>query len=262
MGRKFTNDSFSFEILDNTDISLSSGSIVTIGGQQYVTQTNLNLNTGVSGTVGGLDTGVIAPFSVYYLHVVISGGLLGVVASLSKVPYGYSQYGYTGWGFFTDDQSNVGILINSVNWQTMTYTPVGRTWINNVTYTGRMSREGRYGNFEIGLVLSGAQDAAELTLYLPAGLSVDTDAVPIPVTADNQTFGIGTGVFSGASIGPLYVLCSAGSTYFDTCYSNQGSFVSIGGAPLTNTEPVTWDNSANLTFRIRVPIDGWSANEF
>lgn len=265
MGRIFRTDSFSFIKADSEHVTLLSGGVVTIGGQQYVTQGDLTLDTSVSGVPGGLDQGTIQPFTVYYLHVVLVSGSLGIVASTSKIPTGFNSYGYTKTGFFTDDQSNVGILINSVNWQTMPFTPVGQGWVSNCTYTGRMSRSGKYADFEYGVALSGAQDPNRLNLLLPAGLSIDTDAIPLAVSSDNQMFGIGTGVQDGASIGPFYVLSSANSISMDTCWTASGggnNFVTNGGAALTNNSPVAFDGSCLLVFRFRIPIDGWTAYDF
>lgn len=75
-----------------TTVQLIAGSNLLIGGQGYKLDSSLNVNTGVSG-LGGIDIGAIATSNYYYVYVVVSGGSVGLVASLSSVsPTGFLQY--------------------------------------------------------------------------------------------------------------------------------------------------------------------------
>jgi hypothetical protein len=70
--------------------SVSSPIRATIGGQQYTSTSNLSLSLATTGA-GGLDTGSVA-IGTYYLYLVVSGGALALVASLSTAPSGFSVH--------------------------------------------------------------------------------------------------------------------------------------------------------------------------
>lgn len=76
----------------------TSNTVVTLGA--------LTVTTSVSG-VNGIDTGVIAASSFYYVYTVISGGQVRLVASLSaSAPTGFTNYRKVG-SFYTDGSSNI-----------------------------------------------------------------------------------------------------------------------------------------------------------
>jgi microcystin-dependent protein len=77
-----------------------SGTLITIGGQQYSVSSTLTLNTGTVGA-NGLDAGTLAVNSKYYVYAVLSAGSPALVASLnapSTGPTGFAPY--TGVGIF------------------------------------------------------------------------------------------------------------------------------------------------------------------
>lgn len=75
-----------------TTFSLLSGSRFKLAGKGAFLSSNLNCNLASSG-LNGLDVGSIQNYKEYYIYAVISGGTLGLVASLSNnSPSGFSVY--------------------------------------------------------------------------------------------------------------------------------------------------------------------------
>jgi hypothetical protein len=119
-------------------MNLGANSLIlsTLGGQQYASSSVLLLNTGSTGA-GGLDTGSVAASKIYFVHFVLSGSSLAIVASLSKTSVtGFSLFTFSGLSFTTDASANilaVGSLsslrtITTLTSVSGTYTtPVGAT---------------------------------------------------------------------------------------------------------------------------------------
>lgn len=78
-----------------TVVTLPGQNIITIGGQQYV-MNNPTMDSAVTG-IGGLDIGPpIAANPLYNLFAVISGGVAGLVGSVSAAPAGFLVYTLVG----------------------------------------------------------------------------------------------------------------------------------------------------------------------
>lgn len=138
----------------------------------------------------------------------------------------------------------------------VSYTPTG-TWTTNTTYTGRWRRVGGNGEYEIGITLSGAPNAATLTVALPSGQTIDTARL----TNVSRTLPNASGSVGDAS--PL-------NNYKITAFYNDASsvLVTVDNASSTysilnvvnNTVPVTFASGDTLTITFSVPISGWSSN--
>ena len=90
-----------------TQVQLAASSKITIGGQQYTNSAILFINTGGTGA-GGLDTGTLGTNQTWYIHAVLSGGVMALVASLSKTaPTGFATFTWTGWAFVTGTGSTI-----------------------------------------------------------------------------------------------------------------------------------------------------------
>lgn len=88
--------------LAQVNLSDQSDILVRIGGQQYRSTSVLQINTAVSGA-GGLDTGTVGHKKVWFIHFVLDGDDLAVVASESfTAPTGFSSFVWSGYFFFTD----------------------------------------------------------------------------------------------------------------------------------------------------------------
>ena len=81
------------ELVSTTVVRLgvhSSGqSWITVGGQQYLLDQQLDCDTAVSG-IGGIDNGSLVANSMYFVYLVRSGDVFGLVASLDRdAPSGF-----------------------------------------------------------------------------------------------------------------------------------------------------------------------------
>lgn len=98
----------------NTQVQMNLGTnsliLATLGGQQYASSSVLLINTGSTGA-GGLDTGSVAASKVYFVHFVLSGSSLAIVASLSKTSVtGFSLSTFSGLAFTTNASSQVDFV--------------------------------------------------------------------------------------------------------------------------------------------------------
>lgn len=79
------------EFVSPTSLSLPGSNLISVGPLQKVF-TNHDINFGLNG-LGGLDAGSLQANTLYYLYAVVSGGLIGLVASLnSNGPTGFPIY--------------------------------------------------------------------------------------------------------------------------------------------------------------------------
>lgn len=93
-----------------TTVTMAASSRISVGGQQYVNASLITLNAGTTG-VNALDTGALGINKLYYIHAVVSGGALALVASLSKTaPTGFTLFTWTGFCFFTNASSQIAFV--------------------------------------------------------------------------------------------------------------------------------------------------------
>lgn len=96
--------------VSSTQVQLTGSSVLKLGGQQRVL-TNPTLLTSVSG-LGGIDTGVVAASSRYYVYAVFNGAIAGLVASLSAIsPTGFTRYKKVG-AFFMSAVTTISSAFN------------------------------------------------------------------------------------------------------------------------------------------------------
>jgi peptidoglycan hydrolase CwlO-like protein len=90
-------------------IRLPAGSNVRVGGLFYRSIPDLDMDITLSGS-GGLDTGVVAPNTEYYMFIVDVAGTLGLVSSLSaSSPTGFDSFRRIGQ-IETDASSDVTVV--------------------------------------------------------------------------------------------------------------------------------------------------------
>jgi hypothetical protein len=135
------------------------------------------------------------------------------------------------------------------------YTPTG-SWSTNTTYTGFWRRVGDTLESKVKVFLSGAPNAANLTVNLPNGLTMDSVKID---TGGNQ-----------GGVGKAWIV-SASSSYegtVDTTTSTSVRIVALGSAGtyvnvpalVSNVIPATFANTDRVEFRYSVPITGWSSS--
>ena len=91
MGQVLTADIINdFEQVAATIVRMPGSSLITVGGQQYRNNADMDLDMSASG-FGGLDTGSSAIDTTYNIYAVYNGIELGLVASLSNtIPSGFN----------------------------------------------------------------------------------------------------------------------------------------------------------------------------
>lgn len=88
----------------STELSLAS-SIITLGGQQYITDP-ITLDVTTSGA-NGIDTGSLTANTDYYVYAILNSGAPALIASLSgSAPTGFTVYKKIG-AFFSDGSSDI-----------------------------------------------------------------------------------------------------------------------------------------------------------
>lgn len=159
---------------------------VNIGGQQYRLTNVLNCNLATTG-YGGLDTGSLAANTLYYIYLVVNGSNVPGLVCSTLAP-GTGPTGFTAWreiGRFRTYLGSaviskpvnrlIGARTKSIIEESQTVTVTG-SWSTNTTYIAKETIRGSWALYDITVSLSGAPDAAQLTINLPDGRSINTSA--------------------------------------------------------------------------------------
>lgn len=136
------------------------------------------------------------------------------------------------------------------------YTPTG-AWTTNTTYDGKWWRVGDTFNTRIVVNLSGAPNAATLTIDMPFGLVIDTDKLPSSVGGNarvGHSHVLDSGVYHGW-VGDVFV---GTTTSLNVRYSNSPANNQL--INISNTAPVTFTTNDKVIIDFSVPIEGWSTN--
>lgn len=138
------------------------------------------------------------------------------------------------------------------------YTPTG-TWSSNTTYTGKWRRVGDSMEVQVNLLLAGAPTAAELSINLPSGYTIDTAKLSAGTAGVNNTpLGLITILDSGTAV--PYGRVQYTSTTAVKCMAEVSSGTYITPTPVDASTPMTWAINDELGCFFRVPIAGWSSS--
>jgi hypothetical protein len=135
----------------------------------------------------------------------------------------------------------------------VSYTPSG-PWNTNTTYTGQWKRVGDSIELLIDAAFSGAPNAASANFtfaQLLNGLSLTVDTAKLP-TASVPQLPIGSWVILDQGVQVYNGGISTSGTTAE-CYKAAGGGVS-------NTDPITFGATDNISLRVTLPITGWSSN--
>jgi hypothetical protein len=136
----------------------------------------------------------------------------------------------------------------------VSYTPTG-TWTSNATYTGKYRRVGDTGFYDVTVTLSGAPNAANLGINMPAGQVFDTTKMTNSVGGAIPELGIWGSTH--ASLFQAGVVYWAGTTQVAVAYIEN---VLGQIATVSNTLPFTWASGDIINVRWSGPVAGWSSN--
>jgi hypothetical protein len=164
------------------------------------------------------------------------------------------------WGFEFDNVV-VGPQIQLMgaaisNFGDVSWTPTG-SWSTNTTYTGAFRMVGDTMEGWVKVALSGAPTAANLTVNLPSGYTIDTGKISnssANVTLGNITiFDSGTATYNGF-LG--YSSTTAMAAYVILV---SGTYSQTNNQEISNTLPMTFANSDLIHLEFKVPILGKSS---
>jgi hypothetical protein len=128
------------------------------------------------------------------------------------------------------------------------FTPTG-SWTTNTTYSGRWRQNGENADIDVTLTLTGAPNAVNLTVNLPAGLTMDTTKM-----SDSSMFNKG--------FGSIQIRDVSGNFWEGGIrYNTATSFIfTISNSNIISaTLPFTFASGDTLSFQTSVPVVGLSA---
>ena len=134
------------------------------------------------------------------------------------------------------------------------WTPTG-SWTTNTTYTGSWDRDGRYMTCAVNVYLSGSPTAANLTINLPSGHTIDTTVLP---SGTEHLFGTGVLLDSSVGRGVVFIRYANTSSVKVQILKVDSTSNVDSLADVSNTFPATLVATDRLTFSFRVPITQWA----
>jgi len=154
--------------------------------------------------------------------------------------------------------AGVWIIMNhSYHRKITAYTPTGG-WNTNVTFTGTWERRGRCANLRLHIALSGAPNAANCTVNLPTGMTIDTAGFPSTPNTSINKIGYGSALHAGAisALSVRYNNTSSIEVAYD--YHNAVANNDVRIATVTATAPYVWANTDVLELDVKdIPITDW-----
>ncbi len=150
-------------------------------------------------------------------------------------------------------------LYGSAIGEPVSVAPTG-TWVTNTTYSGKVTRIGSFGKFDLKVTLSGAPTAATLDITLPSGYAIDTSKLENP---NNNNFNLGTLniIDNSAGVGYSGIVRLLNSTSIRLHPNGTaGSFTDIV-SPLNATTPITFASADIIDISFTVPIQGWASSQ-
>jgi hypothetical protein len=135
------------------------------------------------------------------------------------------------------------------------YTPTG-SWTSNATYTGYWRRNGDSMDLDLKVALSGAPNAANLSINLPSGVTIDTGKQ----THSNNYKIYGTGIVNDATSTDLYCWAAYNSTTSIVVMTGDDAAGGIAIGNVNAGNPFTFAASDFITIKLEgIPITEWKA---
>jgi hypothetical protein len=256
-----------FVKVSSTQIKLPSGSRVTVGGQQYLSSSDLFVTIGSSGA-GGLDTGSFVANTLYYIYGIVSAGVLALVASTSSsAPTGFSPSTLLS-AFYTDGSAQVGALLISIkpaisDWVTFTPTITATANPTTGTVTFNVARWRRVGGtmeleWDYAQSAAGTDGTGTYQFLIPAGQSIDTTILGAggALGSVNNVLARAWGVGLKTGAVPFtFNVEPTDSTHLFMIDSLNNS--NVGGSGANSYFGYT---SFRISFRGSLPISNWATN--
>ncbi len=125
------------------------------------------------------------------------------------------------------------------------------SWTSNIgVNSARHWRVGERGFVSGTIVMSGAADAADLTIALPPGWVIDTDKVE---PSDDNAAQLGSASYADAG--------ARATDGVRIVYSSTSVVkITINDANFAQASPIVWANTDEIWYEFSVPVVGWSSN--
>lgn len=153
------------------------------------------------------------------------------------------------------DGSNWQILERKIPSNFENHTPTG-SWTTNTTYSSKFRREGDSFDAVYSIDLSGAPNAAALSVNMPTGLNIDTSKLEF-TPSGNCTVGMGQILDTGSSRIPIRVVAFSSDPTILAIQFLEDIGTSVAMTTTTNTDPITFANGDSIQFFVEVPITEW-----
>lgn len=181
------------------------------------------------------------------------GYLLMDGGAISRATYS-KLFGVINTKFGSGDGSTT---FNKPNTVINTFTPTG-TWTVNTTYAGKWWRNGKFMNIDYAVLTSGAPNATQLQLAMPAGFTIDSSYIPSFALGIRVGYGYATD--SGNFVYPIDVSISS-TTLFSTFPPDQAATYLRNVSGITNAVPFSFGAGDGVALTVQnIPIVGWENN--
>jgi hypothetical protein len=195
-------------------------------------------------------------------------GCAGKIISAKKTGSDFNAITFAGTGMTSNKLmfpgESVSFISDGSNWQqlgsrgatpTVSFTPTG-AWNTNVTYTGRMQKDGEFLEVWFKVACTGAPNAVQLFVNIPNSWTIDTSRM---IDTSQINVGWSRGLDSGVS-------SWSGECFYGTTTTVGVGFRKVTSASNSDTNdtvaqtlPFSWGASDTLTGYFRVPITNFSA---
>lgn len=230
-------------------ITLGS-SVLTIGGQQYVTSA---LN--VSATLAAANTR-------YQIYAVLNSGVVELVVSTNENSVG--PVGYVAWklvgsylsasiGSFSSFISITGIP-EMKNWAPIALTSPEGSWTTNVEYTVLAKIKGDTASLQYMVKTTGAPTATTLDVYMPTNFPMDESKIIDTLSAQGEvpfanSSAVENGVRKYTNSSIEYINSTTVRPSWDSGTSERNYY--------SNTSPFTFGANDKVWLFFTVPITGF-----
>jgi hypothetical protein len=136
----------------------------------------------------------------------------------------------------------------------LSYTPTG-TWSTNTTYTGKYRQVGSAMELDVTVVCSGAPTAADLSINLPSGLTIDSTQVSSSANLRYPSFGTALIVDESTRVYVGGLIAGSTSSILRVTHTESGN-----NGVVSNTQPITFGNLDSVSIRATVPIAEWAGS--
>lgn len=144
---------------------------------------------------------------------------------------------------------------NTGPWETCTITG---SWTANTTYTCKSRQNGQNRDFDVGVSITGAVTAANLTLTLPNSWVMDVNNMSMAAGKNILSAGCWV-VDTGTQSYPCMVYDASTTTVAIQAVGASGTYTTAGTS-ISNTVPATWGNTDYAKILFSVPIVGLNAS--